>query len=72
MEGSATELIYYVDGILDRRIDVSKMPHGDLNIWLTTIASFIGETKAVDETKLPGAFVVDYVRYYEPVAPGNN
>jgi len=68
---SATEIKYYVDGMLDRSIDVSKMPHGDLNIWLTTIATFIGETKAVDESKLPGAFVVDYVRYYEPVGPGN-
>lgn len=66
-EYSPTEVKYYFDGKLVRTVDVSKMPHSGLNIWLTTIATFIGNTKAVDESKLPGAAVYDYVRFYEPV-----
>jgi len=66
-EYSAMEVKYYFDGKLERSVDLSKMPQGINNIWLTTIATFIGNTKAVDETKLPGAFVVDYVRYYAPI-----
>lgn len=64
-EYSATEVKYYFEGKLVRTVDVSKMPHSDLNIWLTTIATFIGNTKAVDEKKLPGAAIFDYVRYYK-------
>lgn len=66
-EYTATEVKYYFDNKLVRTVDLSSMPHGDLNIWLTTIATFIGDTKAVDETKLPGAAVFDYVRFYEPL-----
>ncbi len=66
-EYSATEVKYYFDGKLVRTTDLSKMPHSDLNIWLTTIATFIGDTKAVDETKLPSAAIFDYVRYYTPI-----
>lgn len=66
-EYSSTEVKYYFDGKLVRSLDVSKMPHSDLNIWLTTIATFIGNTEKVDDTKLPSAAVYDYIRFYEPI-----
>lgn len=35
-----------------------------LHIWLTSIASYLGKTDKVDETRLPGKVHFDYVRYY--------
>lgn len=66
-EYSAKEVKYYFDGKLVRTTDLSNMPHGDLNIWLTTIATFIGNTEKVDDSKLPSAAIFDYIRYYEPL-----
>ncbi len=56
---------YYFDGRLVQTVDVSKFEHSEQNIWLTTIASNLGGTKAVDDTKLPAAAEFDYVRFYE-------
>ena len=56
---------YFFDGKLVQTVDVSKFQHSEQNIWLTTIASNLGGTKAVDDTKLPAAAEYDYVRFYE-------
>ena len=56
---------YYFDGKLVQTVDVSKFQHSEQNIWLTTIASNLGGTKAVDDAKLPAAAEYDYVRFYE-------
>ncbi len=55
---------YFLDGQLVQTVNVSALPHGDLHVWLTSIASFLGKTDAVDESKLPGRVLFDYVRYY--------
>jgi len=56
---------YYFDGQIVQSVDVSGLPQGDQRIWLTSIArSPLGGATPVDDSKLPGEFVVDWVRYY--------
>jgi beta-glucanase (GH16 family) len=55
---------YFFDGELVRTIDATQFTHGDQHVWLTSIATFLGETKAVDETKLPATAEFDWVRFY--------
>jgi beta-glucanase (GH16 family) len=72
---------YYFDGKLVQSVDVTKavkkgnvpvdFEHGPQNIWLTSIASPLGGTKAVDDTLLPSAAEFDYVRFYEKT-PANH
>lgn len=72
---SPTHIKFYFEGNLVRSVDVSKQALNDNNIWLTTIASYIGNTTAVDDTNLPSAAIFDYVRYYKqlnPVFPESN
>lgn len=57
---------YYLDGEEVQHIDISEMPKAPLNIWLTSIASWLGKTEAVDESQLPATVAFDYVRYYRP------
>ena len=64
-EFTPTRVRYYFDGKPVQEIDATRHPHGDHNIWLTSIAAPLGGTKTVDETKLPAAAVFDYVRFYE-------
>lgn len=66
---------YYLDGELVQTVDVTKatekdgqtsvLEHGDQNIWLTSIASHLGGTTAVDDHQLPSAAEFDYVRFFE-------
>jgi len=56
---------YYFEGKLVDTVAVTNFAHGDQHIWLTTIASPLGKTKAVDETNLPAAAEYDYVRFYQ-------
>ncbi len=56
---------YFFDDKVVLTVDATKFPHSDQHIWLTTIASSLGKTKAVDDSKLPAAAVYDYVRFYE-------
>ena len=56
---------YFFDGKVVQTIDATKFPHGDNHIWLTTIATSLGKTKAVDDSKLPAAAEYEYVRFYE-------
>ena len=56
---------YFFDGKEVGKRDANVMQHGEQHIWLTSIASPLGGTKAVDDTKLPGTAQFDYVRFYE-------
>lgn len=62
---SATEVFFYFEGKLVRTVDVRNLELRDNHIWLTTIASWLGKTDAVDENKLPSAAIFDYVKFYE-------
>ncbi|MGC4051173.1 MAG: glycoside hydrolase family 16 protein [Paludibaculum sp.] len=64
-EYTQTSVKYFVDGTLVQTVDLSQMPHSDLSIWLTSIASQLGKTDAVDDSKLPGRVEYEYVRFYE-------
>lgn len=64
-EYTPTTVTYYLDGAVVQTTDVSQLPHGGLNIWLTSIASHLGRTDAVDDSRLPGRVEYDYVRFYE-------
>jgi len=56
---------YFFDGRLVQTVTVTNFAHSDQHIWLTTIASNLGGTKAVDDAKLPATAEFDYVRFYE-------
>jgi hypothetical protein len=74
-EFTPTVINFFFEGNLVRTVDASKQKHNDSNIWLTTIASYLGSTTAVDTTKLPSAAIYDYIRYYKllnPVFPIDN
>lgn len=64
-EFTPTTVKYYFDGALVQTVDATKFSHSAQHIWLTSIASQLGSTKAVDDTKLPAAVRFDYVRYSE-------
>ncbi len=65
-EFTPERIVYYFDGKVVHINPVTKLPdHGDMNVWLTTIASPLGGTDAVDESRLPVFAVYDYVRVYQ-------
>jgi len=64
-EFTKTHVRYLFDGQVVQELDATKLHHGDHNIWLTSIASHLGGTKAVDDSQLPSEAVFDYVRFYE-------
>lgn len=64
-EFTAETVKFYFDGKLVQTVDATKFPHGEQNIWLTSISSNLGGTKAVDDSKLPAAVEYEYVRFYE-------
>lgn len=55
---------YYFDGQLVQTVDTTGLPQGEMNIWLTSIAQAMGPAHNVDDSALPGAMDVDWVRYY--------
>jgi beta-glucanase (GH16 family) len=59
---------YFFDGDLVQTTDIASLPQGDVNIWLTSIASGLGNTDAVDDSRLPGHVDYDYVRFYRKAA----
>jgi beta-glucanase (GH16 family) len=56
---------FFLDGKLVESVDASRFPHGEQNIWITSIASHMGGTQAVEEGKLPALVECDYVRFFE-------
>ncbi len=57
---------FFLNGEEVHLIDISAMPKGPMNIWLTSIATWLGNTEAVDDSQLPATVEFDYVRYYQP------
>lgn len=55
---------YYFDGRLVQTVDWTGLPQGVVNIWLTSIAQAMGAHHNVDDSTLPGAVYVDWVRFY--------
>jgi beta-glucanase (GH16 family) len=63
-EFTAETVKYFFDGKLVSTIDAHPFTHGEQHVWLTSIATHLGGTKAVDETKLPATAEYDWVRVY--------
>jgi beta-glucanase (GH16 family) len=59
---------YFFDGKLVQTVNATQFTHGEQHVWLTSIATYLGGTKAVDETKLPGTAEFDWVRVYKPTS----
>ena len=57
-------VVYYYNNKRVAARSLAEMPLGSLNIWLTSIASFLGDTKQVDETRLPEMLEFEYVRFF--------
>jgi hypothetical protein len=55
---------YFFDGALVQTVDATTLPQGDLNIWLTSIASYLGSTTNVDDSQLPAVAQFDYARFF--------
>lgn len=66
-EFTPERVTYFLDGKPVQTVPSTDFPHGEQNIWLTSIASWLGKTKAVDEGRLPATAEFDYVRYYEKI-----
>jgi hypothetical protein len=65
-EFTPTVVRYFFDGAVVQTLDATLFPHGDLNIWLTSIAAPLGGTPSVDDTQLPAAAQFDYARFFAP------
>lgn len=67
MEFTETHVRYYFDGKLvsETEFPATRYKHNDVNIWLTGLGTFLGKTKAVDDSRLPEQVTVDYVRFFE-------
>ncbi len=60
---------FYLNGRQVSEIIIKDLPQGKMHIWLTSIASQLGGTKAVDDSSLPSSATFDYVKYYGAMAP---
>lgn len=58
---------YFFDGKVVSEADfpAEKYKHNKVSIWITSIATYLGGTKAVDEAHMPSEVQVDYVRFFE-------
>ena len=57
---------FFLNGKEVHQIQISEMPKAPLNIWITSIATWLGNTEVVDVERLPAKVEFDYVRYYQP------
>ncbi|MDO8540288.1 MAG: glycoside hydrolase family 16 protein [Opitutaceae bacterium] len=65
-EFTAEKIVYYFEGKPVLTVEATKLgEHSDQHIWLTSIASHLGKTQTVDESRLPVYAVFEYVRFYE-------
>jgi beta-glucanase (GH16 family) len=67
-EYTPTAIKYFFDGALVQTVDATALPQGDLNIWLTSIASYLGSTTNVDDSQLPAVAQFDYARFFVTAA----
>jgi len=47
-----------------RTIPVSEIETNEVQIWFSCIATWLGDTEAVDDSGLPGAAQCDYIRFF--------
>ena len=62
-EYTEKSVTYFFDGKPVQTIDATKIVHGDVNIWLTSIG-YPAKNQSIDDTKLPAAAQYDYVRFF--------
>ncbi len=55
---------FFLDGVLVQTVDATKFTHSDQNVWLSSIASHMGNTPKVDDSALPQESLFDYVRVF--------
>jgi beta-glucanase (GH16 family) len=55
---------FYLDGKLVHMVDARQIPHGEQNLWISSIASHMGSTPKVDDGALPQETLCDYVRVF--------
>jgi beta-glucanase (GH16 family) len=55
---------FFLDGILVQTVDATPFTHSDQNVWLSSIASHMGNTLKVDDSALPQESLFDYVRVF--------
>lgn len=60
---------YFLDGALVQTVDATQFAHSDVNIWITSIASYLGGTSSVDDAQLPAVVKADYVRFFVSTPP---
>jgi beta-glucanase (GH16 family) len=67
LEFTETYLRYFFDGemVSETEFSAKKYKHNDVNIWLTGLGTFLGNTTAIDDARLPEQIQVDYVRFFE-------
>ncbi len=56
---------FYFDGRLAKELSSSGFPHDAMSVWFSVIASTLKGDRWVDESKLPNAVLVDYIRVYQ-------
>lgn len=56
---------YFFDGKQVGEKETTGRNFNDQSIWLTSIASHLGGTKSVDDSRLPGFAEFDYVRFFK-------
>lgn len=66
-EFTPTTINFFFDGEPTGTVNVSRVRHADNNIWISCIASFLGGSKAMDDSKLPSNLYVEFVRVFVPV-----
>ena len=67
-EFTPDETKFFLDGKLTHKTDGKKFPHGDHNVWLTSVGALWGNPKKpdhIDDAALPAAADFDWVRVYE-------
>jgi beta-glucanase (GH16 family) len=60
---SATAKVY-LDGNLVQTVPADRIPHGEMNVWFSSLASHLGGTPQVDNTALPQEAQCDYIRVF--------
>jgi beta-glucanase (GH16 family) len=55
---------FFLDGKLVHSVDASHIAHSDQNLWITAIASHMGNTPKVEDGALPQETQCDYVRVF--------
>ncbi len=71
-EFTPAEVKFFLDGKMTHKTDATKFPHGEQNVWLTSVAVLWGNPKKpdhVDDAALPASADFDWVRVYEKGKP---